>query len=401
MSGILLDCGMFCNAAESEKLYDFSYDLFKLVLNKDKKENVLISPYSILEALTLLEKGADGTTLKEFLDVVGDNEDVLKAIRQYKGTAEVETEQDLELGDVDFVDMGEESKAKPFTFNSANSLWLNKDLGVELLETYDKGDSEIFERSFNKDTVKEVNNWVKTNTNDMIPSILNEIDGTMVLVNALAFEANWADEMQDIGEQNFRDVNENFSEVPFISDSLNSYYDVKGGGKLVKKDYKGRAFQFWALLPPEDTSLEEYISSLDYNDLLTAEGISSSPTIDLIVRIKMPKFKYDYTTDLVEYLEELGLKTCFSFDKADFSKMLNTPSYVSSAKHKTHIELDEYGTKAAAVTAMVMELASAAKIKSQKIVDIVYNRPFAYLIVDTESNVPVFIGVVNSVSKGE
>ena len=64
--------------------------------------------------------------------------------------------------------------------------------------------------------------------------------------------------------------------------------------------------------------------------------------------------------------------------------------------HKTHIELDRCGTKAAAVTAVIVDKASSMPVeKEKKNVDL--DHPFVYAIIDTESGIPLFIGTVKTV----
>jgi len=82
-------------------------------------------------------------------------------------------------------------------------------------------------------------------------------------------------------------------------------------------------------------------------------------------------------------------------DNADFSKMVtpdSIPLHISSVKHKTHIELDEAGTKAAAATVVVMAGNSAMPIMERK--EVVLDRPFMYAIVDIKNDLPLFIGTV-------
>ena len=58
--------------------------------------------------------------------------------------------------------------------------------------------------------------------------------------------------------------------------------------------------------------------------------------------------------------------------------------------HKTRIEVDAAGTKAAAVTGIGMRCESAAPEEYVVRLD----RPFVYAIVDTENNYPLFLGAV-------
>ena len=104
-------------------------------------------------------------------------------------------------------------------------------------------------------------------------------------------------------------------------------------------------------------------------------------------------------------LKALGMKLPFDYS-ADFFKMLDpttiTPElllYIGSVIQKTHIELDENGTKAAAVTIIDMkcEATCVEPIKIKK--KVILNRPFAFAIMDTETGTPVFTGVVNTVAE--
>ena len=110
----------------------------------------------------------------------------------------------------------------------------------------------------------------------------------------------------------------------------------------------------------------------------------------------IPKFKYNYSESLKDILSDLGMKTAFDENKADFSKINDLsvedalPLYIDDVLHKTKIEVTEKGTKAAAATAVVMGAGAAAPIEKKKVY-IYLDRPFVYMIVD-KNNVPLFIG---------
>ena len=70
--------------------------------------------------------------------------------------------------------------------------------------------------------------------------------------------------------------------------------------------------------------------------------------------------------------------------------------FISKVLHKTFIEVDENGTKAAAATAISMECAGAMPDERER-KEVICDRPFAYMIVDTENNMPVFVGTVNDI----
>ena len=105
-----------------------------------------------------------------------------------------------------------------------------------------------------------------------------------------------------------------------------------------------------------------------------------------------------YFLDLPDILlKSLGREQAFNEDLADFSGITQYPFerlFISDVIHKTHIELDRNGTKAAAATAVVMEKASSAH--SQKVIEVNLDHPFVYAIIDTDTGLPLFIGTVKT-----
>jgi serpin B len=63
---------------------------------------------------------------------------------------------------------------------------------------------------------------------------------------------------------------------------------------------------------------------------------------------------------------------------------------IGEVLHKTFIRVDEKGTEAAAVTAVVMRVTSMMPTGEQ----LVFDRPFVYGIVDTETRSTLFLGIM-------
>ncbi len=66
--------------------------------------------------------------------------------------------------------------------------------------------------------------------------------------------------------------------------------------------------------------------------------------------------------------------------------------YISSVIHKTFISVAEQGTKAGAATVVAMNEATAALAEDPK--QVYLTRPFLYMIIDCESNLPLFLGTM-------
>ena len=172
------------------------------------------------------------------------------------------------------------------------------------------------------------------------------------------------------------------------------YYYIETENALgFKKDYKDRKYSFVALLPNENITLEEYINSLDAGELLESIGNVKSG----VVYTAIPKFSYDYELRMKDVLKELGIPTAFDAGCADFSSMGKYEDgniFISQVIHKTSITVGERGTRAGAVTAVIMDGASSAPVEPK---EIILDRPFLYMIIDNETDLPIFIGTLTSI----
>ena len=81
--------------------------------------------------------------------------------------------------------------------------------------------------------------------------------------------------------------------------------------------------------------------------------------------------------------------------KADFSNMTDIGVFISRVIHKTHIEVNRSGTRAAAATAIEMKCMAAMEPEEMR--SVICDRPFAYAIVDVESGLPVFLGTLETI----
>ena len=108
------------------------------------------------------------------------------------------------------------------------------------------------------------------------------------------------------------------------------------------------------------------------------------------INLRLPKFKLEYETSLVKTLESMGVRSVFS-GAADLSGIARGPLAVSDVLQKTVVDVDEAGTEAAAVTAIMVKLTSA-RVEPVPMMNV--NRPFYYMLADPDSGTVLFIGRV-------
>ena len=118
------------------------------------------------------------------------------------------------------------------------------------------------------------------------------------------------------------------------------------------------------------------------------------------VELHLPKFEFNASLSLKEFLSNLGMPLAFQ-DAADFSGIANDPRGVklNSAIQKTFLKVDEKGTEAAAVSAMGAA-AGAAPFGTPPPPPPVFraDHPFIFLIRETATNSILFMGRVTNPS---
>jgi serpin B len=373
------------NIETPESLMDVSLNLFKSI--DASEENTLISPVSISMALAMTANGADSESIKHFNDFFG-----------------VDSIEELNNQVLDIMN-GTESEEPGKTFKIANSVWYSNKQDLKVKEDFlskTKGiyDAEISPLNFseNSKSVKTINNWVDEKTNGMIPQIIMPTDITsdtrMILINSLFFDFKWSqqyDKYQVIVNK-FKGQNET-NEIEFLSSQEYSYMETD---KMlgVRKSYQGGRYDFIGILPENKTKLHNFIQQLNSEKI--KELLNSEKNVKTNVMI--PKFTCDYSISLKDALTNLGLEDEFKGDTADFGNMYdldntNINIYINDVIHKTKIELNEAGTKAAAVTAVTM-FGNAVAIDIEKPREVKFNRPFVFMVYDKETELPVFIGSI-------
>ena len=255
--------------------------------------------------------------------------------------------------------------------------------------------SGIYETNFSEKTVQHINQWVEQNTDGMIKNIISEIpeSAMMYLINALAFDAKWQMPYQEynIRKDIFTKENGETQEVSFMHSTEGELLEDENTIGFVKP-YKDGKYEFVALLPKEERSIEQYISTLSAEKITNLLTNKKSVTVNA----SLPKFKNECTFDMIGILEKMGVKEAFDVEKADLSEIGsydNLNLYIDSVTHKTYISVAEQGTKAGAVTAI--EVGAERAVKERKQVRL--NRPFVYIIIDCEEQLPLFMGVVTEI----
>ena len=366
--------------ADNAAATDFALRLFRA--SNEKGKNTLISPLSVLCALSMTANGAKGETREQMEATLGmPIEELNLYISNY---------------------MNSLPNTEKYKLHLANSIWFTDDERFTVNEDFlqinaDYYGAGAYKAPFDDSTLEDINNWVKKETDGMIPKVLDEIppEAVMYLVNALAFEAEWAEIYNEyaVSDGTFTKEDGTKQSVEFMYSDESTYLeDDKAIG--FKKYYKDRKYAFVALLPNEGVSVDEYIASLDGAKLNTLLNNAKHTAVSA----KMPKFETEYDVEMSKVLQSMGMIDAFDGNKADFSGIGTSSAgnlRINRVIHKTFISVAEKGTKAGASTVVEVTDESAPMEVKRVFLD----RPFVYMLVDCENNLPFFIGTMMDIEK--
>jgi len=353
----------------------FGFDVYHKLYKGDE---MLISPLSLSLALSMTANGAVGQTADEMLSTMGfkgQSIDDMNTYYQKMVTAMLEADPKT-------------------TFEVANSIWADENIGIKKSFTDATSkyySSDVFPADFSTQaTVNKVNGWVSEKTHGKIPTILNAPDRNlkMALINALYFNGKWAFKFsKNTKKEDFTNISGSKSKVDMMSAEEDLTYAEYDGFRMVSLPYGNGAFSMDVILPKEGEDFGKEVARFNAATLQSLiDNGSTAP-----VYLKLPKFTFSYSADLVEILKSLGMNKPFS-NLADFSAMAEQSLKISMVMQKTFIDVNEKGTEAAAVTFVGMVATSVGPGYQPKPVEFFANRPFLFTIREKSTGAVIFVG---------
>lgn len=370
-------------------IQDFSYQFFAQNLDS---ENPVLSPVSAYLALSMVGLGAEGSTQEEFVNVLGKDmasasEEMMNLLPQNSENTKISLANSAWL-------------ANQFTVNDS---WLNEITSLM--------DAKAVQADLSSPAIVEsMNSWIEDQTNGLIEDMITEPfskDTMLVLFNTVYFKAKW--ESPFAVHATFKDkfTLKNGKTISVLMMHKNNTADMK----YISNDaIEGLVFPYrnWidadgnfamiALKPSSNNSGK----NTDIRELYS--GLTTEVIADLLrnaqtktVNTMLPKFEITFDKELNQSLQNIGLKEAFDADKANLSLLGTSENgnlYIDLVRQKAKIIVDEDGTEAAAATEVATRCL-AARIP-QKPIDVFFNEPFLYIIMDMDKQIPLFIGILDN-----
>ena len=386
ISGLLLWMGAATVNAQttlSEKPNEFALDFFEKVIEARKDSSVIVSPLGVSFVLGILDCGACGQTAQEINSALGTNDAAAMAQWHHSLMTTLPTLDDqTELGIANAIVL---NSAKGFTLLPAYAEQMQTQYEA-LIESKDFGDAA---------TLDYINNWGKEQTRRMIPQVLRRLSPSMVslLMNALCFKGVWSKtfDPEMTSRDRFLTADGKYEEVAMMHANDSYPYAANDLYKTVRLDYGHGSYSMYVLLPEWDHTITEVLSAMKTTTLSGTGDWMQAPVMTDDVHLSLPQFTSESDLSLVDILKACGISAMFDPSRADFSGMadlndLDENLYVELFKQVAKIEVDENGTKAAAVT--IGGMAETAIPNNE------FNacRPFLYVIVENVSHTICFMG---------
>jgi serine protease inhibitor len=356
----------------------FGFNFFEtIVANEDSDKNIMVSPLSVSQALSMAINGATGNTFSQMQQMMGLDGFLLPEINESNNKV------------VNSL-LDHDSKVK---IEIANSVWYRNDFSpkkdfIDNNQLYYNAEVSQWDPAQPAKAKDAMNKWVDDKTNGKIDKIISQVNAedVMFLINAVYFKAQWKTKFKksDTMPLTFKldDGTEKEVETMIGKVELSYYNDEKFS--VIMLPYGYGKFNMFIYLPQEGYTTNDIVPEIAKTDFNQFGSLTLSER-----ELYLPKFEFSYENKLNDELEAMGMTDAFTPIVSDFNNITDKEIYISEVKHKTYIKTDEEGSEAAAATSIGFAVTS---IGPEGIIKI--DRSFLFAIVEKDTHSILFIGRV-------
>jgi serpin B len=372
----------------SEGMNEFAQSIYD-VISRDEIGNVIVSPFSLHTALSMVFFGSpsDSETHKELVKLLGmPTEHFIEYPYNYLAL----------LAKYDNL-----KRTSSVKVQSANKIYVDdtfepKQDFLDLLSVFYRTRLDDVDFSDSPRAARIINQYVAAKTQGNINNLLepHDVDGLtrMVIVNAIYFKGDWKNKFdkRQTRSRPFTVAGETFNYPDTMTTRGN--FGIANIAELdasvLELPYEDENFRMLIFLPnrEEDGAVMDLDSKLRGFDM---KSINRKLVYGPQVRVQIPKFKANSRAYMSDVLGQLGVSTLFDPNSADLSDLSDEAGlHVQKVIHQAEVEVNEEGSEASAATAVVI----GTRSKAPRPREFIANRPFVFIIQDKEFNVPLFLG---------
>lgn len=361
---------------------EFAFNLLRTIdRHEGDGKNRFLSPMSVGYVLGMLHSGAAGQTQQQINQVAGFQGATPEVVNFYY--------QKLSEG---------LPKVDPaVTLRTANAIYTNSTLGITLKKDYQRDMQTYYQAQvkgldYSKNaSLQEINSWCSKQTDGMIPKMLDRLDPTTVctLINAIYFKATWTNKFDENDTRDATFTNgDDTQKLPMMHRLGRISYAENDLFRMIQLPYGADMWGMRVLLPTEGHTVDDIVAALTADSFDYDKLHYETADVDIL----LPRFACDTKMELNDVLASMGMPLAFNADLAEFPDICDQGNlYISRMLQKARIEVNEEGTKAAAVTVAEMNLATAVEPQYRSL-DFHCTQPFVYLITERSSGAVCFVG---------
>lgn len=371
----------------------FGLDLYKQLAPGSSPKNFFFSPYSIWSAFIMAYFGSGGNTQRQLESALRVS-DKISTIKLWKA---------LER----FYELRQENSTQ-YTFNLANRAYFHNTLNLRSCpRTILHNELRVVDFRDIVSSANEINNFASETTKGRINRVVTPediVDAVMVLVNAAFFKGTWKYQFKpsNTKRMDFFINAQDTAKLAMMSQKGTFRYGESRelGARVLELPYSGDAISMFVLMPsadrPRETRFENMVRNLNGATLTSA--LHPRNMAFRTVDVQFPKFKFSMKLgeDLETALKNLGIVDLFDGKLANMTVFARFEDLsVDKVIHKSFIEVNEEGTEAAAVTAII-SLTRSSIGRTPEVIRFHCNEPFIFLIHDNETRNVLFMGAIKN-----
>ena len=367
--------------AVAQQCGDFAWHLFANVESANAGKNVAMSPASAAMSLSMLANGAVAETRQEIIGALGFGELDIDDVNSY--TQKVTSQ----LVDID----------NTAVLNISNGLFVKGDAVLDSYKTLLSESYSAQVSTFNtpSEGIAMINSWSLNATKGLLsaPNFRMDENTRGVVTNGMYFEGKWMSPFykSDTDKREFNNADGTKSKIDFMNKKADMGIAGNDIFTLLEMPFGNGAFNFIGILPDEGHSVSECAEWMKGNSLWSVSERLTFKNVD----VSIPKFENkDLVVDLMPALLAMGIKRLFVAGACQLDAM--TPSGMNGVKvdfmsQSNYFKIDENGAKAATVTTTHV---SGIGANVTQVAEMVFDRPFIYLIYEKSTKAVLFMGKV-------
>ena len=356
---------------------DFAVNLFKAANIHD--QNIVISPFCIMNSLTLLANGAIGKSQTEITQTFG------KYIQPEELNAYMATYTNI--------------LSQEYNVKTSSSVWIN---GLDdscvpektFLQTnadYYLGNAYLLDFSTNYSYA--VSEWLKNSAGLSYPENIEPLtdNSSVSFLGAFTGNSTWKIPFAETSQGTFT-VNEEVKHIKCMVSNENAYISLGYASGFLKPLDNGMSVAF--IKPEFSIDIDYVIDSLSGSRL---ENLFNSVSYDYCVKVSIPEFSRSDLPDIKTALSKCGIKTAFDKDLANIQNILksNTKTYISHIAAPVSIVFNAQGFSFNG-SACTPKADVTAPENTNPVKEINFDSPFLYILFDNYGS-PVLLGKVASI----